>query len=165
MDFRQLMVKTKQRFIRRECLVFKPIARVSQKLGNPLNDLLRIATDIPFRLAVDTCPFPDIVEHATMQFAGVRFAEWIHGLHRSVVERPLPGRYNVQGFVFVQLAYGADPGDQLFGLIRPNWSIPVRVFFIEDEVHRVLRRFKRRSVSSLISWSAFCGFWSSNAIV
>src|SRR5207249_8807806 len=53
MNFRQLMVKTKQRFIVRERFVFKPISRVVQTLGNPLHDLLRIATDVPLRLTID----------------------------------------------------------------------------------------------------------------
>ena len=79
-----------------------------------------------------------------MQFPDVRFFERVHGFHRSVVERPGSGRHHVQGFVFIQLAYGAYAGNQLFRLFRSDRSIPIGVFLIEDEVHRVLRRFRRR---------------------
>src|SRR5215471_3141843 len=115
-------------------------------------------------LTVRACPFPDVIEHATVQFPDVWFFEWLRGSHRSIVERPLPCLQNVQRFIFIQLAHGADAGNQLFGFFGANRRISVRVFVVEDEVHFDLP-FRRRWTSSSSSWVAFSGFWSSSAMV
>src|SRR5215469_10796115 len=115
-------------------------------------------------LAVRARPFPDVVEHAAMQFPDVGLFERVHGFHGTIAKRPLAGLQNVQRFVFIQLAHRADAGNQLVGFFRTNGRIPVRVFVIEDEVHFDLP-FRRRRTSSSISWVAFSGFWSSSAMV
>src|SRR5271155_1803945 len=114
--------------------------------------------------AVRSRPFPDVIEHAVMQLSDVRFFERVRGFHCAIVKGPFSRPQNVQRFVFVQLAHGADAGNQLFGFLRTNGRIPVGVFMIEDEVHFDLP-FKRRWTSSSISWLAFSGSWSSSAIV
>ena len=144
MNSGQLMMKTKQRVVYRERLVLQPASRVGEELGNSLHDLFRVAADVPLRQTIDTCLFPDVVEHAAMQFPDVRFFKRVRGFDRSTLEGPLSSPQNVHGFIFIELAYGADPRNQLFGFFRPDRSIPVRVFLIEDEVHLVLRRFRRR---------------------
>src|ERR1700733_7591328 len=100
-----------------------------------------------------------------MQVSDIQFIQRGEGVYRLTIKRPIAGRQYVERFVFIEFADGADAGNELVGLFRPNRSVPVRVFVIEDEVHRVLLRCRRRCASSSVSWLAFSGFWSSSAIV
>jgi hypothetical protein len=90
MNSRQLVMKTKQRFVHRERFVFQPVSRVGDKLEYSLRDLFRVATDVLLRLTVGTRPFRDVVEHAMVQFPDVRFCGSVRGgrgFHRSTPKR------------------------------------------------------------------------------
>jgi hypothetical protein len=87
---------------------------------------------------------------------GLRIA--VTAARRSTVSQSAAlGRLSPAEFRFAPVIRGE--------LDRPDRRIPVRVFLIEDEVHRILRRFKRRRAPSSISWLVFSSFWSSSAIV
>ena len=74
----------------------------------------------------------------------VRFIEGVSGVNRAIAERPLLRFENVERFVFVEFFHGADFRNQLFGFFRADRGVPVGVLVIEDEVHFVLPRSKRR---------------------
>src|SRR5215831_12979264 len=165
MDSRnELMVETDEAFVERKCLVVDPVPHVSEKLWNPLEYFVRVAADIQLMGSILARPFPDVVEHLVVQVAEVRFVERVPGFHCSSVKCPIVAAENVQCFVFVEFAHGADLRNELFGFFLANRRVSVGVFVIEDEVHLDLL-FKRRWTSSSISSVVFSGFWSSSAMV
>ena len=101
MNSRQLVMKTKQRFIARERSVFQPVSRIGKELGNSLDDLSRIARHVSLGLTVRAGPPPDVVEHPVMQVSDIQFIQRVEGFHRSAIKRPIARRQYVQGFVFI----------------------------------------------------------------
>ena len=82
MNSRQLVMKTKQRFVGRERFVFQPVSRVGKEPGNSLDDLSRIASNVSLRLTIRSGPLPDAVEHSVMQVSDIQFIQRVEGFHR-----------------------------------------------------------------------------------
>src|ERR1700722_14916446 len=114
--------------------------------------------------AVRSRRFPDVIEHAVIQFSEVRFFERDRRFQSCDRQRPIVAPTECSTLRIRSTLHGADAENQLFGLLRTNGCIPVGLFMVEDEVHFDLS-FKRRWTSSSISWLAFSGFWSSSAMV
>jgi len=66
-------MKTKQRFVGGERLVFERVSCVCKELANSLDDLFQIAANISHCLRIRAGPLPDVVEHPVMQVSDIHF--------------------------------------------------------------------------------------------
>jgi hypothetical protein len=59
-------MKTEARFVDRERFVLQPVLQIGEELGNSLDDLSGVASNVSVRLPIRPGPFPDVIEHPVM---------------------------------------------------------------------------------------------------
>ena len=140
----ELVMEANQTFVDREGLFVEPVLRVPKQLWNALRDFPWVAANVQFMSSVGPGPLPYLVEHFRVQCPEIGFFQGICGIHGSTAEGPLVGLQNIKRLVLVEFAHGADFRNQLLGFFGADWGVPIGVLVIEDEVHFVLPRRKRR---------------------